>query len=151
MYQDLKKLYDKTNKPMFCMAITHLMDIGFRKAIEITDEEISEIKENSMMTQDFIQNLVRLTREIANVASPVEIIQFCQAIEMYDITYYAPNRKINYDRMTELATTAIWSLLDDVDEEEYNEQLESCDIYLEEEEKEFFEIPINEDEEDDYE
>lgn len=150
MYKDLKKLYNKTDKAIFGMAITHLLDIGFRRAAVITDEEISALKGNPMMTEDFVKQLVSLTREIAKTASPVEVIQFCQAVEMYDITYYVPNRRINYNRMEELATTAIWALLNDLDEDEYTEQLEACDIYLEDDEREFFGIPIEE-EDDDYE
>lgn len=145
MYKDLKKLYDKTDMAIFGMAITHLLDIGFRRAAEITDEEISALKENPMMTEKFVKQLVTLTREIAKTASPVEVIQFCQAIEMYDITYYVPNRRINYNRMEELATTAI-SYLDD--EDMLREFCDDRGIEFYEEEKSYFGIY---DWEDDYE
>ena len=76
MYKDLKKIYDKNHVVLFNMAFTHLMDIGWRNVIEITDKEIEELEGNGMMTKDFVQDLVRLTRELARTAQPVELIQF---------------------------------------------------------------------------
>jgi len=91
MYKNLKAIYDKTRLDMFSMAVAHLLDIGFRSAEEITDDEIAQMKGNGLMTQGFVQDLVRLSREIAKACdnNPVEIIQFCQAEEVFDIRRYA--------------------------------------------------------------
>lgn len=88
MYKDLKKIYDKNHVVLFNMAFTHLMDIGWRNVIEITDKEIEELEGNGMMTKDFVQDLVRLTRELARTAQPVELIQFAQVQKLYDTRGY---------------------------------------------------------------
>ena len=88
MNKDLKKIYDKNHVVLFNMAFTHLMDIGWRNVIEITDKEIEELEGNGMMTKDFVQDLVRLTRELARTAQPVELIQFAQVQKLYDTRGY---------------------------------------------------------------
>lgn len=90
MYDKLKAIYNRERLDVFSMAVSHLLDIGFRHAEKITDDEIEQMKGNGLMTQDFVQYLVKLSREIAqNCDNPVEIIQFCQAEEVFDIRYYA--------------------------------------------------------------
>lgn len=89
MYNNMKKIYYR-NPQMFIMATAHLLDIGFRKANEITDEDINELEGNGLMTQDFVQDLVRMTRDIAAECGNdvVEIIMFCMAEDIFDIHYY---------------------------------------------------------------
>ena len=89
MYKDLKKIYDNNRLDVFVMATAHLLDIGYRNAVSITDEDINELKENGLMTKEFVQDLVRLTREIAkNVDSCTEIVQFCMVEKIFDTKYY---------------------------------------------------------------
>ena len=89
MYNKLKKIYDETRLDVFSMAITHLLDIGFRQAEKITDDDIAKMEGNGLMTQDFVQDLVRLSREIAqSCENPVNLSQFCQAEKVFDIKFY---------------------------------------------------------------
>ena len=89
MYKDLKKIYDSTRLDFFTMAVTHLVDIGFRAAEKITDDDIETLEENGLMTKEFVQDLVRLSRELAQTCeNPSELIQFCQAIELFDTKWY---------------------------------------------------------------
>ena len=91
MYKNLKAIYDKTRLDVFSMAIAHLLDIGFRQAEKITDDDIAKMEGNGLMTQSFVQTLVKLSREIAQACdnNPVELIQFCMAEEIFDIRWYA--------------------------------------------------------------
>ncbi len=92
MYKNLKKIYDNNRLDVFIMATAHLLDIGYRQAVSITDKDIDELEENELMTKEFIQDLVRLTREIAkNVDSSIEIIQFCMVEKIFDTKYYKKN------------------------------------------------------------
>ena len=88
MYADIKKIYDGTRLDIFCMATTHLMDLGWRTASEITDEDLEEVEGNGLMTKEFCQELCRLAREIAQTVEPVEFIQFCQVEKLYDTRWY---------------------------------------------------------------
>ena len=91
MYNNLKAIYDKTRLDVFSMAVAHLLDIGFRNAEKITDEDIEQMEGNGLMTQSFVRNLVKLSREIARACdgNPVELIQFCMTEEVFDIKWYA--------------------------------------------------------------
>lgn len=88
MYKDLKKLYDETQTIVFNMAITHLVDIGHRNALEITDKDIEELEGNGLMTKEFVQALVRISRDIARVSTPTQILQFAQVQKLYDTKLY---------------------------------------------------------------
>jgi len=91
MYNKLKAIYDKTRLDVFSMAVAHLLDIGFRQAEKITDDDIAKMEGNGLMTQSFVQTLVKLSREIAQSCdnNPVELIQFCMTEEVFDIRWYA--------------------------------------------------------------
>ena len=89
MYANLKAIY-RRDMGVFPMAVANLLDIGFRRAQKITDEEIERLEENGLMTKEFVQALVRTTRDIALECenNVVEIIQFCMAEEVFSIDYY---------------------------------------------------------------
>lgn len=87
MYKDIKKIYENTRLDAFLMASTHLMDIGWRRATQMTDEQISKVEGNGLMTAEYCQMLCRVARDIAKACSPVEFIQFCQVNELYDTTF----------------------------------------------------------------
>lgn len=90
MYNKLKAIYNRERLDVFSMAVSHLLDIGFRQAKKITDDDIGKMEGNGIMTQDFVQHLVKLSREIAQACDDLpEIIQFCEAEEVFDISYYA--------------------------------------------------------------
>lgn len=84
MYSDIKKIYDREQFNIFSMAAFHLMDIGWRKAETMTDEEIEAVNGNELMTRDFCKHLCEVAREIAKTVEPVEFIQFCQVEKLYD-------------------------------------------------------------------
>ena len=90
MYSKLKEIYRRERLDVLSMAVAHLLDIGFRNAEKITDDDIAKLEGNGLMTQAFVQYLVRLSKEIAEACdNPVEMIQFCMAEEVFDIRYYA--------------------------------------------------------------
>ena len=112
MYKDLKTIYDRNRLDFFAMAVSHLLDIGFNNAKDITDDQIATIKDQGWATAGFLQELVTTSREIANACnSPVELIQFCMAEEVFDVEFYAPKkRKISDIRMREIAERAVMCL-----------------------------------------
>lgn len=67
------------------MAISYLMDIGFRNAKEITDKDIEEAEGNGLMTKEFVETLMKLARDIANTCEPSELIQLCQVFEPFAV------------------------------------------------------------------
>lgn len=84
-YRELEDLYYK-NGMAFVMAVSHLLSIGVNVASDITDDDIAELEGNGLMTQDYVQDLVRLTREIGKIVhdDPVKIIQFCQTKKIFE-------------------------------------------------------------------
>lgn len=89
VYNKLEELYRKYHPAQFNMAIAQLLEIGFRNAAEITDEEINGAKGNALMTDEFWQETLKLVREIAQNYSPVEFMQFCEVMEPLDIRWFS--------------------------------------------------------------
>jgi len=87
MYKDIENIYKNTRLDAFLMASSHLMDIGWRRAVQMTDEQIAQVEGNGLMTAEFCQMLCRVARDIAKAGSPVEFIQFCQVNELYDTSF----------------------------------------------------------------
>ena len=83
MNNELNKLYEEKS-PYFMMALAHLMDHGFNKVMAMTDEQIAAQKGNELMTDSFVQELNRLTRDIARASngSPMQLISFCTEKEL---------------------------------------------------------------------
>ena len=46
--------------------ISYIMSKGIENIKEITDEQISKLEGNGLMTQDFVQSLVRCAKRICN-------------------------------------------------------------------------------------
>lgn len=92
-YEKIKEIYDETRLDIFSMASTHLMDIGWNTAEAITDASINKLEGNGLMTKAFVQDLVRLSRRIAQSCSPVEFIQFCQVEKLYDTKGFKPRKR----------------------------------------------------------
>ena len=89
MYNNMRKIYLK-NQPMFSMAVAYLLDIGFRTVRGLTDEEISGMEGNGLMTAEFVQSIATMARSIAEECgnNVVELIQFCQAEDVFDTEWY---------------------------------------------------------------
>lgn len=62
MYKDIKAIYDREQK-IFPMIVPYLMDIGWRTAEKITDEDIEKMEGNGLMTKDFCQHLCSSERD----------------------------------------------------------------------------------------
>ena len=58
------------------MVFAYLMDKGIENIREITDEQIEKMEGNGLMTQRFVQSLVRCARRICNECEWIEIIEF---------------------------------------------------------------------------
>lgn len=86
MYKKLMEMINEHGLDRFVMAICHLMDIGWREANKITDEDIEAIKmpDNSIMTTEFVQELNSMAREIAKSCQPSDIIKFCELEKPFD-------------------------------------------------------------------
>lgn len=63
--EELKKYVESINGIIFRMALSQLMTMGVENASKISDEDIENCKENDMMTKEFVQDLFRVTRELA--------------------------------------------------------------------------------------
>ena len=102
MNKELNKLYEEKG-PYFMMALAHLLDHGFNKVMAMTDEQIAVQKGNELMTDEFVQELNRLTRDIARASngSPMQLISFCTEKEL------GCNFEIPRPRLEEIASQAI--------------------------------------------
>ena len=56
--------------------IAYIMDKGIENVKEITDQQISKLEGNGLITQDFAQSLVRCARRICNECEWIELIEF---------------------------------------------------------------------------
>ena len=130
-YANLTKIYEKTRLDMFAMALTYIMDKGWSNIKELTDEEIESFEENGLMTKSFVQSLGRLARDICNaVENPTEIFQFCDAVGVYETTYFTNGEHLNRRTLEEGLSKLVGYVLYDEElimptssEEEAKEQL----------------------------
>ena len=56
--------------------ISYIMDNGIEFIKQITDGDIEKIKGNGLMTDNFLQSLVRCARRICNECEWIEMIEF---------------------------------------------------------------------------
>ena len=93
------------------MAVSYLISVGYNYAKQISDELIDNAKGSELITEEYHKHLLKLTREIANASTPGELIQLCQAEDLYEIRFSA--NKLGRDRLEELLNKAILYLLND--------------------------------------
>lgn len=87
-YEKLKNIKNNTNNAILVTALTYLLDIGCREAKEITDDVIEKAEGNGLMTKEFVQELMKTAREIAQaIENPSDVYVFCQAEEIFDVLY----------------------------------------------------------------
>jgi hypothetical protein len=85
MYAKLNEIYDKTQTAVFVCGITYLIEKGMENVVQITDEQIAEVKGNGLMTDGFCQAIIKVAKKIAeSVESSVEIIQFADAKGLFE-------------------------------------------------------------------
>ena len=73
----------------YVMIISYILDKGESVIKEITDEDISKVEGNALMTEGFVKAMVRAAREVVMECTQDEIIQlikseWCCAGEQYD-------------------------------------------------------------------
>lgn len=56
--------------------ISYIMDKGISNVKKITDEQIEKLEGDGLITQDFVQSLVRCARRICNECKWIELIEF---------------------------------------------------------------------------
>ena len=115
MYADLKKIYDRTRLDYFAMAVSYLVDIGWRNAKEIDESDIHDAQGNGLMTKEFVQWVMRTARDIANATNgPTEIIQFCDVEGVFEVEKYSNGERLGRQALEELSKKlAEFTLYDD--------------------------------------
>lgn len=104
MYADLKKIYNRTRLDYFAMAVSYLIDIGWRTAKGIDESDIRDAKGNGIMTAEFVQGLMRTAKEIADVINgPAEIIQFCDIEGVFGVENYSNGERLGRQALEELS------------------------------------------------
>lgn len=73
----------------YVMVISYILDKGQSMISEITDEQIENLEENGLMTEDFVKALIRVAREVCRNCTQDDIIrlikaEWCCAGEVYD-------------------------------------------------------------------
>lgn len=71
------------------MVYMYILDKGIQFCKEITDEDISEIEGNGLMTADFVQSLVRAARAVSTECKLDEIMN-----EIFELQFYTKANRI---------------------------------------------------------
>lgn len=90
--------------------ISYIMDKGMSNVKEITDKQIKKLEGNGLMTQDFIQSLVRCARRICIECEWIELIEF---IRLY--LWCTPTVHDVYLYKEDFTDESFAELLDDLD------------------------------------
>lgn len=100
--------------------ISYIMDKGMSNVKEITDEQIKKLEGNGLMTQGFIQSLVRCARRICIECEWNELIEFIRLYlwctpTVHDVCLYKED--FTYESFAELLKDL------DLDESEVGEEI----------------------------
>lgn len=100
--------------------ISYIMDKGMSNVKEITDEQIEKLEGNGLMTQDFVQSLVRCARRICQECEWTELIEFIRLYlwctpTVHDVCLYKED--FTYESFAELLKDL------DLDESEVGEEI----------------------------
>ncbi|MFQ7099243.1 MAG: hypothetical protein ACLRRO_03435 [Lachnospira eligens] len=100
--------------------ISYIMDKGMSNVKKITDEQIKKLEGNGLMTQDFIQSLVRCARRICQECEWTELIEFIRLYlwctpTVHDVCLYKED--FTYESFAELLKDL------DLDESEVGEEI----------------------------
>lgn len=134
MYAKLNEIYDKTQTAVFVCGITYLIEKGMENVVQITDEQIAEVKGNGLMTDGFCQAIIKVAKKIAeSVESSVEIIQFADTKGLFETEYYTNGEKFRRSTLEEIVRKL---LVDAYEDKQYggstdDEALEKIAEYLE--------------------
>lgn len=61
---------------MEASVFSYILDNGIRQLSEVTEEEISNLEGNGLMTANFVQALVRTAVKICKTYTPMEIMEY---------------------------------------------------------------------------
>lgn len=82
----------------YVMILSYILDKGESTIKEITDEQIAELEGNGLMTESFVQGLVRTAREVVLNCEQSDIVRlfktdWCCAGEIYnrDLDMFVPD------------------------------------------------------------
>lgn len=71
--ENVKRIIEKEfDSRVSMMVVSYIMDNGFENLKEITEEEILEVKGNALMTDRFVQSLVRTAVRIAKECNSID-------------------------------------------------------------------------------
>ena len=88
--ENVKRIIEKEfDSRVSMMVVSYIMDKGFENLKEITEEEILEVKGNALMTDRFVQSLVRTAVRIAKECNSID--EFLPYIINH---LYVPNAKM---------------------------------------------------------
>jgi hypothetical protein len=121
-YAESKKKIEEirnTNETMFRMAISHLMDVGYRhlteENINRTCEEIMQEDDNKhFMTNEFKCDLIRTAGELSKI-DHIHLLVYISREVYYDVF----DNEISYERLKYLAKGSISWILADTYETDY--------------------------------
>lgn len=74
----MMEIFNNTDYEVFVLGVAQLVDTGFRFSKRVTDEDIENIEGNSFMTKEYMQDIVRVAKEIAETVEPVDFLLFIQ-------------------------------------------------------------------------
>lgn len=114
------------NPDMFLMAISHLMDVGFRhlteENIEHTCKQVMEEDDKyRFMTNEFQCYLIRLAGELAKF-DHIHLLVYVSRNVRYDVG----DNKLSYDRMDELLRECVDYIASNAFGETANVLIENC-------------------------
>ncbi len=122
------KLEEQYGTMVVRMALSNMIDKGMEFCSYITDDEIAELDGNAMMTKEFVQDLVRISKELASYSLWDDIMPYIkERIDMYGVADY----KAKMIRYQTIAYNAI--RLGQLDEQYDKEDL-CCELGCTEEE-----------------
>lgn len=124
MYTETKKVLDRirneAGEPLFRMALTHCMDVGFKHLTqEVIDETCNEImkseeKPMAIMTNEYKCEILRVAGEISKV-SPVNVQMYINR----EMEFSAEQDYIQRSRLLVILRNALDYIYDDVQDKEY--------------------------------
>ena len=88
--ENVKRIIEtEFNSRVSMMVVSYIMDKGFENLKEVTEEDILEVKGNALMTDRFVQSLVRAAVRIAKECNSID--EFLPYIINH---LYVPNAKM---------------------------------------------------------
>lgn len=85
---DIETIFRNCRLDHFCMAVAHLMDIGWQAAQQISDKDFEKFEDRGILTREFQINLCEWARMIAWNCTPTELICFCEYQGVFDPQSY---------------------------------------------------------------